>query len=269
MLIEAVTAKMASVLEPCYRLSTADGHRKWNIQPESIVRVGDRAFVKLARSAHGFASLVFHKCPQVPQPVPKGYSLTTSLGYSELVARRNREDQVAQLAKAEASVPALFRGKCVVSAKVQRKTHKEMSELRQSPDVITLKLDGVEDSEGNTQSVDVARPAHTLDDLMVPLADIDSVLKYFQQSGFSAQQQKRKRPDRDGVWHRKDKDGSDVFLKAVKKQGCVKATKKFKTEQEAIEYAGVSEGSSDSDGLDPAHEGDVPDQDVDEPTNEE
>ena len=210
-------------IEVCYKITSTDGLKKWNIPADAIINVDDRVFVKLARSAVGFATIVFHNCEQLPQDVPKGYSLTTSLGESDMVARRDRQDHTERVERAVACAPALFKKQMKVNEKkIKSKTRSDIQELRRSTaDTMHIELTDVKDDEGITKRVEVLRPIHPRDELAVPLnaEAIANVIKFLQISGSSQQQQKRKRsgiPDDcpHGIWSRKRHNGVQYFLKA-------------------------------------------------------
>ena len=116
-------------LERFWRLTTHDGEAKWEVDNNQIVEVGDSLFVKLPRSAAGFSKLVFHKCDQVPKPLPRNYSLTASLGYIELQKLRNEKQSEDLLAQDHENVPALFQ-QC--AAPPQKKKRASSSRLTAS-----------------------------------------------------------------------------------------------------------------------------------------
>ena len=180
-------------LERFWRLTTHDGEAKWEVDNNHIVEVGESLFVKLPMSAAGFSNLVFHKCDQVPKPLPRNYSLTASLGYIELQKLRNEKQSDDLLAQDQASVPALFQQCAAPPQKKKRASRQILQEMRSKPEALELDVDGV--------PVKVLRPVHPRDDLCVELcaASIARVIAFLQASGFSEgnmQKQRRSLPPR-------------------------------------------------------------------------
>lgn len=197
-------------LERIWRFTTDDGEAKWEVDNNHVVEVGESLFVKLPRSAAGFAKLVFHKCDQVPKPLPRNYSLTASLGYIELQKLRNEKQSEDLLAQDQESVPAVFQH-CAAPPKKKRATRQSLQEMRSKPQALELDIEGV--------PVKVLRPVHPRDDLCVELcaASIAHVIAFLQASGFSeGNMQKQRRqlsPDVPaGVWQRTTKKGTTFYL---------------------------------------------------------
>ena len=113
------------------RITSSDGKVKWEVDHKNIVEVEDKSFVKLARSTYGFARLVFHRCDQVPNPLPKGYSLTASLGYEELLKLRNQMHAIEFIESAREGVPGLFKDSAVMQPK--RLSRSNIRDLRTRP----------------------------------------------------------------------------------------------------------------------------------------
>ena len=111
-------------LERIWRFTTDDGEAKWEVDNNHVVEVGESLFVKLPRSAAGFAKLVFHKCDQVPKPLPRNYSLTASLGYIELQKLRNEKQSEDLLAQDRERVPALFQ-QCAAPPQTEKRAAKQ------------------------------------------------------------------------------------------------------------------------------------------------
>ena len=138
-------------LERFWRLTTDDGQAKWEVDNHHVVEVGDTLFVKLPRPAAGFSKLVFHKCDQVPKPLPRNYSLTASLGYIELQKQRNQKQSEDLLAQDREQIPSLFQA-AANQRKKRRTTREGLQELRSKPEAIELNVDGM--------TVKVLRPVH-------------------------------------------------------------------------------------------------------------
>ena len=93
-------------IEKVFKVTTTDGKRTWFPPPDTIKEVDEKTFVALPRKAKGFASLVFYKNQNIPDPLPAGYSLSASQGYVELCKLRKEAAKEAQIENS--GVSALF-----------------------------------------------------------------------------------------------------------------------------------------------------------------
>ena len=126
------------VIQQLARIASSDGKVKWEVERRNRVLVDGQEFVKLPRSACGFAKLVFHKCEHVPIPLPKGYSLTASSGYDELVKLRNKKQAEVLVAADLESVPALFKDNA--TAQPKRHSRTDIRDMRSRPATIELRI---------------------------------------------------------------------------------------------------------------------------------
>ena len=201
-------------IERLWRITSSDGLAKWEVDNNCVVDVGGALYVKLPRSATGFSKLVFHKCDQVPKPLPRNYSLTASIGYTELQQQRNQRQSDDLVAQDRQNLPCLFQA-CAAAPKKQRTTRKHIQDMRSKPDAIEIVIDGV--------SVKVLRPVHPRDDLCVEMtvASVGVVVKYLQTNGFCEGNMRKHRrylhPDVPaGAWHRRSKKGTEHYVVPTK-----------------------------------------------------
>ena len=135
---------MALRVEHSLQICSEDGKVKWDVEPESTVIVNNEQYVKLARSSKGFARLVFHKCPNVPQPVPKHFSLTASHGYNELMSLRSTVQSANKENAIPDNVPAIF--KAIVKKKLdhpKRMSRAQEKDLRNNIEILVVDILGV------------------------------------------------------------------------------------------------------------------------------
>ena len=213
---------MSVEIETVYKV-TYSGTAKWDVDSKSLVYVEGKAFVKLARSSTGFCKLVWHGCGQLPDPLPKEYSLTCSKGYVELTGIRNKLQSDYMIEKGQEALPELFKGKA--SPSKSRVSRSDVRTMRANPDTLELP---VELNDCNVV-VQALRPVHPRDDLTVEFTSeaLHAIIEYLQSKGFRSDQARRKRRDTPlGVWVRRSKSGQELY---VKKHRCSDGTAKFRT----------------------------------------
>ena len=205
-------------IERLYRVSTPGAKAKWEFDARSIIMVENRPFVKLPRACFGFAKLVFEGCADVPDPLPKGYSLTASLGYTELATRRNNIQAQHLLDKERELVPELFRNTAPVPSRPSRQTRESVTAARKHPESITMTLPEISIEGEPPASIELLRPVHSKDDLCVLLevSVLQNVIAFLKQGGWAAEntQARRKNVPADapkGIIYRKDKRGNAHF----------------------------------------------------------
>ena len=209
------------IVQKTWVITTGDGKKKWHVTESQTLTVGSKTFVKLPRSKSQFAILVFHGCKTLPNPRPKDFSLSASIGYNNLVDRRNTQQaQELQNAYVESSVPDIF--KDIVRENElakERASRAQIKENRQAPETLVLNL---EDDEEAPWALELVKPLNARDELAVELdADvINKLIKYLQHAGFSYELQevnkKRKGMSSDapqGILNRKSPyTGSHIYL---------------------------------------------------------
>ena len=204
-----------------WEITTGDGKKKWHFTDSQTLQVGSKTFVKLPRSHCHFASLVFHGCTTLPDPLPRNYSLSASIGYQNLVEQRNTK-QAEELKDQymESMVPDIF--KDLVRKKqpsCKRASRTKIMEGRKAPETLVL---SIEDGEEAPWALELVKPLNARDELAVELIPhvMHKVIKDLQDAGFSSDLQdahkKRKGMPSEtpqGIWVRKDaKTGSSFFL---------------------------------------------------------
>ena len=167
-------------------------HNRWTVENECVMHVDGVPYVKLRRKTRGFASVVFNGCSDLPSPLPPCYSLTASVGYQDLVRRRQAQQNQEYVDKELETVPALFKNRgqqARAPNKRARQTRDSLKKAREHPATMTLDL-------GN-QTVDVLRAVHPRDDLCVRFDEqtLETVITFLQQSAWSTDAMKKKRQD--------------------------------------------------------------------------
>ena len=197
--------------------------KKWHVKSSQTLIVGSKTFVKLPRSKSQFAILVFHGCKTLPNPRPKDFSLSASIGYNNLVDRRNTQQaQELQNTYVESlHVPDIF--KDIVSSQdppaKERPSRAKIKEGREAPETLMLPI---YDDEEAPWALELVKPLNPRDELAVELdADvINKLIKYLQHAGFNYELQevnkKRKGMSSDapqGILNRKSRyTGSHIYL---------------------------------------------------------
>ena len=157
----------------------------------------------------------------MPEPLPKNYSLSASIGYQNLVDKRNNKQAEELNEHLESNVPDIFKN--IGAKNIRRKKQPAMSrdkllESRQTPGTLVITIG---DDEETSWALEVVKPLNARDELAVELIPhvMNKVIKYLQDAGFSSDLQdvnkKRKglTPQTPrGIFSRKDPHGSSFFL---------------------------------------------------------
>ena len=247
---------MSLTVSATYRATWDDQPKvKWEIAPKFIVpvtRFGAKKadFVKLPRQDinSGLTRLVFHCCPNLPSPLPKGYSLSASIGYKELVDKRNLKQKDEFEDAVKQTIPEMFRGvklsKDIMNKRSQRRTiMEEKDKLKKHPAPISIEIPAHGDCAKKT--IEVLRSVHPREDLAVPIGDLCVVIRYIQWAGFSSDLMSPKQPSAavKGVFKRRRKDGTPYFVTRVAGR---KKYKTFNTFDEAVIAVG-GQGETEGD----------------------
>ena len=168
-------------------ITTGDGKKKWHVTDSQTLQVGSITFVKLARSHCHFASLVFHGCKTLPDPLPRNYSLSASIGYQNLVDQRNTK-QAEELKEeyVESTVPDIFKDLVRKSKpSCKRASRAKINEGRKAHGTLVL---SIEDGEEAPWALELVKPLNARDELAVELDPhvINKLIKYLQHAGFSS-----------------------------------------------------------------------------------
>ena len=208
-------------IQRSWAITTSDAKKKWHVTDSQTLQVGSKTFVKLPRSHCHFASLVFHGCTTLPDPLPRNFSLSASIGYQNLMAQRNSK-QAEELKNqyVESVVPDIF--KDLVRKKqpsCKRASRTKIMEGRKAPETLVL---SIEDGEEAPWALELVKPLNARDELAVELDPhvINKLIKFLQHEGFSSDLQevnkKRKGMSSEtpqGIWVRKHaKTGSFFYL---------------------------------------------------------
>ena len=246
---------MSLTVSATYRATWDDQPKvKWEIAPKFIVpvnKLGKKTdFVKLPRQDinSGLTRLVFHCCPSLPSPLPKGYSLSASIGYKELVDKRNLKQKEEFEDAVKQRIPEMFRGaklsKSIMDKAEKQHTKKaEKDKIKKHPAPISIEIPAHGDCAKKT--IEVLRSVHPREDLAVPIGDLCVVIRYMQWAGFSSDLMSPKQPSAvKGVFKRRRKDGTPYFVTKVAGH---KKYRTFNTFDEAvIAVGGQGETEGDS-----------------------
>jgi len=195
-------------IEKTYRI--AYGDKGWKVPPDCIKEVDGETFIKLSRSSRGFASLVLENNHNVPQPIPKNYSLMSSVGYGELIKYRKAAADTLKMA----GVSELFQPN-FKRPKVKRK---DITDSRGNPVVITITVNATPlkclATESSQDALCMLLDSNTLNSCIDYMRDSpwDSSLKQVHGRIGCA----RKRKDRKGKIHFYAKVASSRKLKRLK-----------------------------------------------------
>ena len=171
-------------IQRSWAITTSDGKKTWHVTDSQTVQVGSKTFVKLPRSHCQFAPLVFHGCRTLPDPLPRNYSLSASIGYQNLVDQRNTKQAEELQDQYVALVPDLFKD-IVNSPAKERSSRAQIKESKQAPETLVL---SIEDDEEGPWTLELVKPLNSRDELAVKLDKdvINNVIKYLQHAGFSS-----------------------------------------------------------------------------------
>ena len=198
------------------------GPKSWSVPPEDTVEIEGSTFVKLGRSARGFAPLVFHENQNLPDPLPAGYSLTASVGYNELV--KLRSDAATAHKMNSSGISPLFQN--AQKKNSQKLTRKDITDSRGKPIVVNLYIP-------DADPIQCLASACAQDSLQVSLSDgtIHDVILYL-----------RNRPWDSSLM--REKGEKDCVMKKVSRKSKVqffqregRRLKRLKSEQSAASAA--------------------------------
>ena len=149
---------------------------RWKISnANDVVTVGAKAFVRVTTLSSSLVGLVTEANPDVPSPLPKCWSLTSSKGLCDLIRLRNE----AQADSMASSGCKLFEAP-IKKRRLRSRPSQEV--MRTNPDSLMLEvvLDGV------YHNVSVLRPVHPTDNLFVEYEEstLTVVLNYLRSQGF-------------------------------------------------------------------------------------
>jgi hypothetical protein len=166
----------------------------WEIKSSDTIMIDDVEYVKLPRAGVniGFTRLVVEGCSSVPDPLPKGFSLTQSRGYRTLVQLRNTAQSNDLLAEHNARIPEMFRASAK-KAKNVRLTKDRIMELKEHPDVVWIIIPPC-GSYTEPTNVAVKRPLHAREDLAVQCEGcvLQHIIEFIRSEGFDETLQRPK-----------------------------------------------------------------------------
>jgi hypothetical protein len=176
------------------KLKHSNGKTFWEIREKDIIKIGDRRYLKLpCKGTHGFGRL----CEEQMQTQSRCLSLTQSIGYTDLVMRRNKIQSESLVQQQAASVPSMF--KSTFKPKTNRVTVCKRKDAKAHPEVMEMTIPSFGDYGELTMTV--MRPISDREDLVVEFdaTAIGRVIAYIQDQGLEAAKEVLPK----GVWKRK------------------------------------------------------------------
>jgi len=174
---------------------------KWEIKRELITELDGTKFVKLQPHDYGLMRIITQGSETAPKPLPKDFSLTSSIGLRTLIKLRN-DAQTRELQADEAPRNPLFRSTTPQIAKRPRLSRSNLKAMRSKPEPLTITIPASGDS--GVMDVQVLRPVHPRDDLWVEydLHILSRILEYLRDEPFDTDQKsKHDKTLPKGVWH--------------------------------------------------------------------
>jgi len=248
---------MAAMTMECVKRITYDGIR-WEPSPQLLCDVDGVTYIKIPRAKPcccAFARMCFKDTD------PEHYSVAASIGYKELVEKRNQAQSAELQADVDeppqpppGSLQALFlqnakQPMASPSAKRPRTSRSEIRNMRVNPAVIQIEIPPFGEHPATT--LDVLRPVHPRDDLTVRLdvVVLQTIVQYIRNEGFSDQYMRKPRDTRlpKGIYERKDGTGKPVFLKMQRdgKRRVVKVVDGEVVEDEDVDEVRNADGTGD------------------------
>ena len=168
-------------------------------KPEDFMHVNDITLVRIC-SKSSWVHLICEDNPKAPQPVPKNFSLTKSIGFKSLMKLRNSA-QAADFASEEKSSSCNLFGNAPASKKAKKLSRARINAMRQAHSLVSIQLD-------HYGSVQMLRPVHTNDALFVEYSPeaITAVINYMREKGFEDTDQGSVKDSSlpKGIWKRAD-----------------------------------------------------------------
>ena len=169
---------MSLVLTTVEKLRHTDGKAYWEIRGNDITMIGDRRFVKLpCKSTSGFHRICADRTAGAVACLP----LIRSIGYTDLVMRRNKLQSESLVQQQAAKVPSMFRSTFKPIARVAVATRKD---AKAHPDSMEMIIPSF--GEYDELAMMVMRPIAEREDLVVEFNPtvIGRVIAYIRDQGF-------------------------------------------------------------------------------------
>ena len=147
------------------KLRHVGGKAFWEVKSKELETIGGVRYIKLPKVGlnHGFPRLCLER-NGVMEKVDKGWSLSTSRGYANIVQQRNLAQADSLLQEQHDAVPDMFKQVAKETLNKQRLSLTKLRELKQHPDVLTI---------SDPFQLTLKRPVHEREDLVVPFdADV-------------------------------------------------------------------------------------------------
>ena len=176
---------MSLELKTARKLGFAGSKCTWNLKHDDVITIDGSEYIKLPRAGinYPFTRLVADGCDAIAKPLPSGFSMTQSRGYTQILELRNTAQSEALVDQAKANVPAMFRN--VAKVKEVKLTREKMLEFKDSPEVLTIQLPPFGDFD-EPFHVEMKRPMYAREDITVTIevAVIKRVIEFIRFEGF-------------------------------------------------------------------------------------
>ena len=157
----------------------------WELKVDDVLTFDGVEYVKLPRAGinFGFTRVVLDGCHTAPNPIPKGFSLTQSRGYSYLMNQRNIAQSDSLVAGTVSKIPDMF--KKAAKVKAAKPTKESMAEMKACPGALTINVPSF-DHYTEPFVLQVQRPILGRDELAVVLevGVLQKVIEYIRFEGF-------------------------------------------------------------------------------------
>ena len=142
----------------------------WKVHPADLVDVSGETYVRLKPYDTSLVRLICAHAPgSAPDPVPKNYTLTASVGYRKLISLRNEAQRAALCGDEATPARSLFGARSAPTpSKAPRVPRQATKERRAAPSTMVVELPP-HDRNSTTTSVSLLRPLHPQDILCVAL----------------------------------------------------------------------------------------------------
>ena len=217
----------------------------WKItNPEDVVEIGDKVFVKLNPANTGLRNLVC--ADNDDEAVKAARSLSVSTGLKEIMRLRNRAQSAAlTAAEAETTCNLFETPRAKKSKTTPKKSRDQVNEMRRAPESLSITLTMGDDEH----HIDVLRPVHPNDCVFAEYEDdtISAVLGFLRAKGFGENKRPKNMHLPKGIQVRIQ--GKYQFIAKYTKGDGTTSQKLFKTIDDALAFqADPTTHDNDDDG---------------------
>ena len=210
-------------------LRGVDGKAKWELRDEDLLQVDGVQFVRLKRTGvnYGFPRLVKERIALIDEMAANSWSLSTSTGYNNMMATRNRLHEEHMRSVRLQALPAWQRATAKVQMRNPRSVLKELAEHRE-----VMSIEVPDAGGGSPVPIVMLRPLTFSEGLIVRLdvQNLEHILAYIIAQGFDDD---LKPPSRDSQMPRGILKRGEKYL--VKRSHGNKRSKMASTYDEALD----------------------------------